>query len=185
MSKKSHVQKVLFQQKSHVQRKNLPMFKKFCSKKKNSPMSKKFVPIKIPCPIQKNFSCLTQKIHTTKKKFFHTHIQKNVHTHETSLTHPNKISAFIKNEFVQPSLHIKFSRLQYSQNSSQNTFNNTTNYIHCQISWVINIIQVTPCQIAQKFKNAPRPRLQHDNVSTPSSQENKKSTNFPTKKSKK
>ena len=149
---------------------------------------KSHVQQKIPC---QNFffqwptkihPCLIQKIHTTINLFSHTH----VHSHETRLTHSNKISIFIKNEFVQPSLHIKFSWLQCPQNSSQNTFNNTKKYIHCQISWVINIVQVTPCQITRQFKNAPRPRLQHDqpynakfqqeqittndNVSTPSFQ---------------
>ena len=80
--------------------------------------------------------------------FSHTHVQKNVHTHEIRLTHSNKISAFIKNEFVQPSLHIKFSWLQCPQNSSQNTFNIPQNSYTAKFQWVINIVQVTPCQIA-------------------------------------
>ena len=74
----------------------------------------------------KIFPCPTQKIHTAIKNLSHTHVNKNVHTHEIRLTRSNKISTFIKNEFVQPSRHIKFSWLQCPQNSSQNTFNNTT-----------------------------------------------------------
>ena len=38
------------------------------------------------------------------------------------------------------------------QNSSQNSFNNITYYQHCQNSWTINIVQVTPCQKTQQFK---------------------------------
>ena len=74
----------------------------------------------------KIFPCPTQKIHTAIKNLSHTHVNKNVHTHEIRLTRSNKISTFIKNEFVRPSRHIKFSWLQCPQNSSQNTFNNTT-----------------------------------------------------------
>ena len=69
---------------------------------------------------------------------------------------PNKISTLIKNKFVQSSLHIKFSWFQYPQNSNQNSFINATSYIHHQISGVINIVQISPCQITQQFKNAPR-----------------------------
>ena len=90
-----------------------------------------------PCPTKnsmsnqkkkKNSLCLTKipwpkkfyaknpmsniKIHTTTK-YFHTHTHKNFHTHEIRLTHSNKISTLIKSEFVQSSLHIKFSWFQY------------------------------------------------------------------------
>ena len=86
----SHVQKFLFQPKSHVHQ-------KFSMSKKNSPMS------------NQNLSMSDTKNPYHHNFFFHTHVHKNVHTHETRLTHSNKISTFIKNEFVQPSLHIKFS----------------------------------------------------------------------------
>ena len=149
--------------------KNSPMPKKICSNQilvsnKNLSCQKKFsnVQPKFVYVWPKKFMPNTKKNPYHHKFFFHNHVHKNVHTHETRLTHSNKVSAFIKNEFVQQSLHIKFSWLQCPQNSSQNTFNSNTNYIHCQISWVINIVQVTPCQIARQFKNAPRPRLQHD-----------------------
>ena len=106
---------------------------------------------KIPCP--------TQKIHTTTK-IFHTHTHKNLHVHEIRPTHSNKISSFIKNEFVQPCLHINFLWFQYPQHSSQDSSNNTINYIQCQASWVINIVQVS-YQIIQQFKNASTQRIQH------------------------
>ena len=109
-----------------------------------------FFPTKIRC-LAKILQCSKKIFHvwhkqkkrnscpTTQKKTYH-HKRfpkcvpipiKNFHTHEIGLTHSNKIFAFIKNEFVQPSLHIKFLWLQCWQNSSQSSFNNTTNYIHC------------------------------------------------------
>ena len=143
-NKKSHVPKKIFQPKFHVQG------KKVFRVNKNFPCPKIFFPTKIPC-LAKILQCSKKVFHvrhkqkkrnscpTTQKKTYH-HKRfpicipipiKNFHTHEIGLTHSNKIFAFIKNEFVQPSLHIKFSWLQCWQNSSQSSFNNTTNYIHC------------------------------------------------------
>ena len=92
-----HAQKFFFQPKSHVQQKFYNVQKKFSMSdtnkkrgihvqqhKKKTYHHKRF-PICIPIPI------------------------KNFHTHEIGLTHSNKIFAFIKNKFVQTSLHIKFS----------------------------------------------------------------------------
>ena len=85
---------------------------------------------KISCPkifyVQpKNPTSNVQKSYH-HKIFFHTQTHKNFHTHEIRHTHSNKISALIKNKFVQSSLHIKSSWFQYPQNSNQNSFINTT-----------------------------------------------------------
>ena len=79
----------------------------------------------------------------SKKKF--SHVQKNL---------------FQSKSHVQQKFSIwKKKSPMFNQNLSMSY---TKNPYHHQISWIINIVQVILCQIAQQFKSAPRPRLQHD-----------------------
>ena len=78
-----------------------------------------------------------------------------------SLHMPTNFSTYIMNIFIQAH-STNFSQCQCSQNPSQNSSNNITNYQHCQ-----NSISHQHCpsytMIKNKhFKNAPKPTLQHD-----------------------
>ena len=97
------------------------------------------------------------KNHITTK-IFHTYTYKNFHTHQIGLTHSIKFSHSSKmnlfNQAYTSNFH-DFNTLKIHSSIPQVT------YI-AQISRVINIVQISPCQITQQFKNAPRSRLQHD-----------------------
>ena len=152
-TKKSHDQ-----QKIQCPNKSPPWLTKISMSKQNFSMTNKKI-----FHDQQEISMSKQNFSMPNKTifffFFHTHTHKNFHTHRIGLTHSNKIFALIKNEFVQSSSHIKFSRLPYPQNSNQNSFINTTSYKHCQISWVINIVQISPCQIIWQFKKCPKAKI--------------------------
>ena len=74
---------------------------------------------------------------------------------------PTNFSTYIMSIFIQ-AYNTNFSQCQYSQNPSQNSSNNITNYQHCQ-----NSISHQHCPSYtmiknEHFKNAPKLTLQHD-----------------------
>ena len=146
-------------------------FQNICMSKQNFSMTnknfyvkkKKFLwPTKIS--MSKHFLYVQPKNPTSNiknhitTKIFHTYTHKNFHTHQIGLTHSIKFSHSSKmnlfNQAYTSNFH-DFNTLKIHSSIPQVT------YI-AQISRVINIVQISPCQITQQFKNAPRPRLEHD-----------------------
>ena len=117
---------------------------------------------KISCPTKifhDQSSMSNTKIHTTTK-FFHTHTHKNFPCLKNK-TYTLQQIFYIHQKWICSTKPIQqiFHNFIVPKNSSQNSFNNTTCYIHCQIPWVTNIVQVTPCQKTQQFKNIPKAKI--------------------------